>query len=122
MRQGWPRIPLPATLGALEDSAAIGGKIAELLETGCAAVGVSSGTLPHELKPVGVLAKRNRDGEFSTHAQIDPAVDLKVTAGWSQLQQGGVVMPGRGVVAEHASDASAPWAGTVDVFLNEHVA
>ena len=122
VRQGWPHVPLPNTLGKLEDSAALGRRIAELLETGKAVVGVTTGSLLPELKTVGVLSKKNSDGEFATHAQIEPATDLKVTAGWSQMQKGGVVMPGAGKVEKHSREISAPWAATVDVFLNDKVA
>lgn len=122
VRQGWPRVPLPASAGQLEHSAALGWRIAELLETGKAVAGVTTGTLMQELKGVAVLAKMNRDGKFATHAQIDPAFDLKVTAGWSQMQKGGVVMPSAGVVEEHPQENPAPWTVTLDVFLSNDVA
>ncbi len=122
VRQGWPRVPLPNTVGLLEDSAALGWQIAELLDAEKTVTGVTSGILPPELKTVGALTKRTADGEFSTHAQIDPAKDLRVTAGWSQMQAGGVVMPGQGKVLEEVHEKPAPWAATVDVFLNDNVA
>ncbi|MBI3885195.1 MAG: N-6 DNA methylase [Opitutae bacterium] len=122
VRQGWPRVPLPSSLGTLEDSAALGWQIAELLETECSVTGVTSGTLRPELKGVGALAKKNQDGEFAAHTQIDPAADLKVTAGWSHLDNLGRVTPGAGAVAEHAAEKPAPWAATLDVFLNDSVA
>ncbi len=122
VRQGWPRVPLPNTSGLLEDSAVLGWKIAELLETGKAVAGVTTGSLLPELKTVGVLAKKSNDGEFAIHKQIDPAADLKVIAGWSQMQKGGVVMPGAGRADEHAQEKATPWTATVDVFLNDKVA
>jgi len=122
VRQGWPRVPLPNTLGLLEDSVALGWQIAKLLDTECSVIGVTSGALLPELKAVGVLAKKNREGEFAVHAQIDPAVDLKVTAGWSHLDNLGRVTPGAGETTEYPQEKAAPWATTVDIFLNDQVA
>ncbi|MBA3849050.1 MAG: DNA methyltransferase [Opitutus sp.] len=122
VRQGWPRVPLPNSAGLLEDSAALGWQIAELLDTERTVTGVTSGALRPELKPVGVLVKKNREGEFAAHTQIDPAIDLKVTAGWSHLDNLGRVTPGAGETVEQAHERPAPWAATVDVFLNDQVA
>jgi hypothetical protein len=122
VRQGWPRVPLPNTAGLIEDSAALGWQIAALLDTEKTVTGITSGILGSELKAVGALTKRTADGEFATHAQIDSAKDLRVTAGWSQMQAGGVVMPGQGKVSEVVHEKPAPWAATVDVFLNDNVA
>jgi hypothetical protein len=66
--------------------------------------------LGSELKAVGALTKHTVDGEFAAHPQIDPAKDLRVTAGWSQMQAGGVVMPGQGEVSEVVHEQPAPWA------------
>ena len=122
VRRGWPRVPLPNTAGLLEDSAALGWQIAALLDIEKAVAGVTSGTVRPELKAVGVLTKRNADDEFASHAQIDPAKDLEITAGWSQMQAGGVVMPGSGKVDEHAHEKAMPWTATLDIFLNDKVA
>ncbi len=122
VRQGWPRVPLPTSLGALEDSAALGWQIAALLEMEKSVPGVTTGALRPELKTVGALTKLNADGEFAVHAQIDPAHDFKLTVGWSQMQKGGVVMPGAGRVEERVQAKPVPWATTVDVFLNDRVA
>ena len=122
VRQGWPRVPLPNSAGLLEDSAALGWKVAELLETGITVEGVTTGHLWPELKSVGSLVKKNGDGEFAANVQIDPAFDFKVSAGWSQLQKGGVVMPGAGLVEECVHEKPSPWAVTLDIFLNDQVA
>jgi hypothetical protein len=122
VRQGWPRVPLPNTAGLLEDSAALGWQIAALLDSEKTVTGVTSGILRPELKAVGALTKRTANGEFAIHAQIAPAKDLRTTAGWSQMQAGGVVMPGQGKVFEKVHENPAPWAATLDVFLNDEVA
>ena len=119
---GFLAVPLPNSAGLLKDSASLGWQIAELLDTEKMVSGVTSGILRPELKTVGTLAKRTADGEFAAHAQIDPAEDLRVTAGWSQMQAGGVVMPGQGRISEVVHEKPAPWTATVDVFLNDGVA
>jgi hypothetical protein len=48
-RQDWPRIPLPGTLGQLEASAALGRRVAALLDTEHPVAGVTSGQVRPEL-------------------------------------------------------------------------
>ncbi|MCY1701585.1 type ISP restriction/modification enzyme [Deinococcus sp. SL84] len=102
----WPRIPLPATLEALQESARLGARVAELLDNPHAA------TAP-ELGAVGRLKKV--DGAAAA------AQGYEVRAGWGNLQRGSVVMPGRGRVQERAaSDLPSELGGRVlDVSLND---
>jgi hypothetical protein len=113
---------LPQSAGLLEDSAELGWQIARLLDTERTVAEITSGALRPELKTVGALAKRNAAGEFAPFVQIDPANDLKVLSGWSHLDDLGRVTPGAGKTEKHAFDQPAPWAATVDVFLNDNVA
>ncbi|WP_339093796.1 type ISP restriction/modification enzyme [Deinococcus sp. VB142] len=102
----WPRIPLPATLEALQASARLGARVAELLDNPHAA------TAP-ELGAVGRLKK--------VDAAAAAAQGYEVRAGWGNLQRGNVVMPGRGRVTERAaSDLPSELGGRVlDVALND---
>lgn len=138
LRQDWPRIPLPADRDALLASAALGRRVAALLDPETPVPGVTAGPLPEDLRHVAVLTKSGR-------APLDPATDLAVTAGWGHFGQGGAVMPGRGRVQEVAyftseavdlrrvqalrddpaarltwDDDDTP-ARTLDVFLNDAV-
>jgi hypothetical protein len=84
----WPRIPLPATAELLTHSAALGRRLAELLDAESAV---------------------NLTAEWSFLAALklppDPNLDeaLKLTAGWGHKGQGSTVMPGRGLTHER------PW-------------
>lgn len=102
----WPRIPLPVTLEALQDSARLGARVAELLDKPHAE------TAP-ELGAVGRLKK--------VDAAAAAAQGYEVRAGWGNLQRGNVVMPGRGRVQERAaSDLPSELGGRVlDVALND---
>lgn len=61
LRQDWPRLPLPDKLKLLQKSAALGQKIAALLDTEKAVPGVTSGPIRPELKTVGVLSRVEAD-------------------------------------------------------------
>jgi len=55
---------------------------------------VTTGSVRHELRPLGVLAA-------VSGRQLDPSAgDLAVTAGWGHGGKGGVTMPGRGRAVE----------------------
>ena len=87
----WPRIPLPATADLLAHSAALGRRLAELLDA---------------------ESSINLNAEWSFLAALklppDPNLDeaLKVTAGWGHQGQGSTVMPGRGLAPQR------PWPNT----------
>ncbi len=85
----WPRIPLPSSLQQFRSSAALGERVAALLDTERAVLGVTAGTLRPELR--GVAALTRIDGK-----SLEPGEDFKVTAGWGHAGKGGVTMPGRG--------------------------
>ena len=95
LRQDWPRIPLPATREALLTSAELGRRVAALLDVEEPVDAVTTGSVRHELRPLGVPTAVSESG------QLDPAAgDLAVTAGWGHGGKGGVTMPGRGRVVE----------------------
>jgi len=90
IRQDWPRIPLPATRGALVASAELGRRVAALLDVEEPVDAVTTGSVRHELRPLGVLTS-------VSGRQLDPSAgDLAVAAGWGHGGKGGVSMPGRG--------------------------
>ncbi len=120
LRQDWPRIPLPATLETLEASAALGRRIAALLDVQQAVQDVTTGKVNPELRSIGLIT--HIEGK-----QIAAAGDLAVTAGWGSLGQGGATMPGSGDARErqYAQDEQqtpdALGKTTLDIFLNETV-
>lgn len=91
LRQDWPRIPLPADRDALLASAALGRRVAVLLDPETPVPGITSGTVETHLRRVAVL-----QAVGDANAALDPATDLAITAGWGHFGQGGSIMPGRG--------------------------
>ena len=102
LRQDWPRIPLPATQKALLASAALGRRVAALLDTETPVPGVTAGSIREELKAVAVFTRT--DGK---QARSD-AGDLDVTAGWGYAGKGGVTMPGRGKIETSNAERRTP--------------
>ncbi|KEF35778.1 hypothetical protein RDMS_00060 [Deinococcus sp. RL] len=103
----WPRIPLPASLEALRDSARLGARVAALLDDPAADTGA-------ELGAVGRLRRVDA-------AQAE-AQGYAVRAGWGTLQRGSVVMPGRGRTTERAAPQGLPpelGERVLDVALND---
>ena len=94
IRQDWPRIPLPASKELLEASAALGRRIAELLDTEQGVKGITTGSVRPELKVIGVIK----------HVEDKPlrpdAGHLDITAGWGHPGKAGVTMPGKGKLTE----------------------
>lgn len=124
VRTDFPRVPLPATRGSLEESAALGRRVAALLDTRRDVPGVTSGAVGPVLRAVAAL--RRADGE----APLDPSAgDLELRAGWGHRGAGGVVMPGRGrAQGRDYTDAERARLGeaagrlgpnTYDVYLND---
>ncbi|MGH9771331.1 MAG: type ISP restriction/modification enzyme [Candidatus Acidiferrales bacterium] len=124
IRQDWPRIPLPDSRELLLASAALGRKIAALLDTEApfdAAVAAMSSS--PSISPAGTPALQKiavparGDGK-----PLDEAKDLAVTAGWGHAGKDGVTMPGKGRLIER--DTTAEERGillgdrTCDVYLN----
>lgn len=112
-------MPLPDNAALLQSSAALGARIAALLDPDTAVPGVTAGTIDPALMTVAVPSKRG--GGAMTEA------DRMLTAGWGHAGKGGAVMPGRGriVARDYASDEAATQAqaallgpATLDVYLN----
>ncbi len=85
IRQGWPRVPLPASVDILRASAALGAEVVALLDLGAPVPGVTGGMPRPELAAIAVPAT----------AAGRPR-DWRLTAGWGTRTQNGVTMPGRG--------------------------
>jgi len=137
IRQDWPRIPLPKGKKALLDSAALGRRVAALLDTERPVPGVTRGDIDPRLKTIGVVSRVGGGA-------LDPqAGELDVTAGWGHAGKGGVCMPGQGKLERRplsegealecgglpplwqsagkpaqSKDSRAP-AETLDVYLND---
>lgn len=103
LRQDWPRVPLPSSGEVLAASAALGERVAALLDAERPVPGVTAGEVEPALRAVAVF-------DF-----VGDAPDLAVSAGWGYAGQGGVTMPGRGRVEERVGEDGAP---TLDVYLN----
>ena len=123
LRQDWPRVPLPATAAALRESAALGRRVAALLDPETPVPGVTTGAVDAALRAVAVP---DRVGGGT----LDPAAgDLAVTARWGYLGHVGQVMPGSGElvhrpfsapeIAALGDAAGALGPGAVDVYLSE---
>lgn len=111
----WPRIPLPATDGALRASAELGRRLGSLLDP--------LEPLPPDV-PSLVGALRRVDGGAAQPAKGH----LEVRAQWGIVQRSGAVMPGRGSLtrrpftdAELADigDGDGVLGEACDVFLND---
>ena len=132
IREDWPRIPLPISLEQLQTSAALGKRLADLLDTERQVSGVTTGALRPELVKTGSLTVAdNRPLNME-------AGDLDVRAGWGHAGKEGATMPGKGKVNERpysAEELEAFAAGgmsaeqaqsllgatTYDVYLNDRV-
>ncbi|MEJ5311424.1 MAG: type ISP restriction/modification enzyme [Anaerolineae bacterium] len=110
IRQDWPRIPLPDNKDALIASAALGKRVAALLDTETPVPGVTAGAIRPELRQIAVV-------EGAT------PLNLAVTAGWGSAGKGGVTMPGKGKRVERAPTPQEHVTGlgdtTHDVYLND---
>jgi hypothetical protein len=118
----WPRIPLPNNHTQLDNTAALGRRLAALLDTEREVPGVTAGSITEYLRVIGSIS----------------ATDLKMTAGWGHTNRQGSVYPGQGNIkrrdwskAERQSlDAGFTLAGLseeralellgrpIDIFLN----
>jgi hypothetical protein len=112
---GWPRVPLPSDLTHLEASAALGRRVAALLDTEQVASGVT--TAPYD-PPLATLGRLVREGGGS----LGPA-DLEVT-GWGRGGNGAPVMPGNGNVRvrEHYDAEERSALAGVAAVLGEDIA
>jgi hypothetical protein len=89
IRQDWPHIPLPAAQKQFSASAALGQRVADLLDTEQPVPGVTTGALRHELRGIASLQQIG-------DKPIEPGEDFKLSAGWGHSGKDGVTMPGRG--------------------------
>lgn len=119
IRQDWPRIPLPDSAERLRASAALGRRVADLLDPDTPVPGVTEGAIDPALRALAVPTKRS--GAMSE-------ADRALTAGWGHAGKAGAVMPGRGRAllrayapdeADTAAQAGLLGARTLDVFLND---
>lgn len=61
IRQGWPRVPLSYDADLLRASAALGARVAALLDPNSPVAGVTAGTIDSRLMSIAVPTKVNRD-------------------------------------------------------------
>lgn len=94
IRQSFPRVPLPASLDALQRSAELGRKIVALLDSDASISGITVGKATPLMRLIAMPAKA--DG-----GQLSDA-DFDLTAGWGSLQQNGTTMPGQGLLDTRA--------------------
>ncbi len=117
LRQDWPRIPLPRTKKALQASAALGQRIAALLDTAKPADGVTRGKIDPRLKSVGVVSRVGPGGLNPDEGHLD------ITTRWGNAGKGGVCMPGPGKsdIRPQRDEALKTVFGeeTLDIYLNE---
>jgi hypothetical protein len=134
IRGDWPRVPLPADAVALRASAALGRRVAALLDTERQVEGITAGAVDSFLRTVAVPT-RIGGGRLNPNAG-----ELQLNAGWGHAGKGGVTMPGKGRLAtrpyspaELAARAESPLAiqltdgdpdaqlgaDTHDVYLND---
>lgn len=115
VRQGWPRVPLPNDAGLLRASAALGARLALLLDADTPAPGVTAGAVEPALAAIAVPTTR-------AGAERDWRL-----ANWGNRSDAGVTMPGRGQAAardyaadeaETAARAGLLGARTLDVGMN----
>lgn len=114
IRQGWPRIPLPGEAKALRASAALGQRLAALLDADAPVPGVTEGDLPPALAAIAIPSTRP-----------GAAKDWRCT-NWGNATKTGV-MPGRGHVSPRpygvgeeatAAEAALLGAATLDIGMN----
>ena len=103
---GWPRVPMPKHRPTFDNSAALGKRLARLLNPTDSVAGVTSGAIAEVYKVLGVLS----------------AVDLTVRAGWGHKDTQGRVNPGKGRTMERhytAAETDAIRKGTVSLSIDE---
>ena len=116
LRQGWSRVPLPPSADALRASAALGARLAALLDPDAPVPGVTAGRIRPELACLAVPATRpGAERDWSLR-------------GWGHRTDKGVTMPGRGRIeprdpapAEAAAQAHSALLGArlLDIGMNE---
>ncbi|MDL2291173.1 N-6 DNA methylase [Desulfovibrio sp. OttesenSCG-928-F20] len=94
LRLDWPRIPLPQSKNNLEASAALGQRIAGLLDVDTPLSTPSQSAMQPILHNIGLITSVD-----STPLEPDKG-HLDLTAGWGHAGQGTSTMPGRGKFVE----------------------
>ena len=102
LRQDWPRVPLPKTGKILKAGADLGRQLAALLDPETPVEGVTSLKVRADLRGLGELTAKGK------------TPDLAIVARWGYAGQGGVTMPGPGMVKSGTRGE-----GFVDIHLNE---
>lgn len=82
----WPRIAMPDSRQALRNSADLGERLADLLDTEVRVEGIEAGVIASHLRPLGIVS----------------ATDLRLSAGWGRLDKDGKVFPGRESIEQRA--------------------
>jgi hypothetical protein len=115
LRQGWPRVPLPGDADLFAASAALGARLAALLDPDTPVPGVTTGSPRPELRFIAVPTTKPGGSR-----------DWRLT-GWGTRTDKGITMPGRGradlrpyaeAEAATAPHSSALGARTRDVSLS----
>jgi len=123
LRQDWPRVPLPKTAQVLQAGAALGRQIAALPDPETPAEGVTTLKVRPDLQGLGELAvKEGSTGvppvkSEKAHGQDARAPfppDLAIAARWGYAGQGGVTMPGPGMIRSGTRGE-----GYLDIHLND---
>jgi hypothetical protein len=95
IRSDWPRIPLPPDKESLKASAALGRRIAALLDVDTPVSDVTHGQINPVFRLVGSITAVDSD------SVLDPEKGhLELTAGWGHAGKDGVTMPGKGKLVE----------------------
>ncbi len=89
LRLDWPRIPIAPSAELLSNSAAIGRKVADLLDIEAQIDGVTGGKIRLELRSLGTLRRLG-----------NAPLDLGLTVRWGYAGQKNTTMPGRGDARE----------------------
>ncbi|WP_436888415.1 type ISP restriction/modification enzyme [Nocardiopsis dassonvillei] len=125
VRSDWPRIPLPGTKKVLQESAALGRKVASLLNPDANVTGLDTPPLDPYLRTVAAIERADKNPLNPDNG------DLAVTAGWGILQPG-AIMPGSGkfdvrqrAVADSElltnEEEEALGGQVLDIYLNDDV-
>jgi len=96
IRRDWPRIPLPDSKKVLLDSAALGKKVAALLDTESNVKTVTSGAIRPDMRSIGVIT------HVAGHSINPMQGELDITAGWGHFGKNDAVMPGVGKTIERS--------------------
>lgn len=118
--QDWPRIPLPDSADRLLASAALGRRVADLLDPQTQVPGVTAGDIEPAIRTIAVLRKRQGGAAAGE--------DYSLMVRWGTLNAARAVMPGSGRADERnyapdeaacAEQAALVGLSTNDVYLNE---